>query len=76
VKSWSSPTVDIASSAVESEVTDSTSSTSEKSLSEDDSEAVDGAYSCLRGDEDRRCFFKNSGVNEGIDIGRGPLFLA
>lgn len=77
VKSWSSPTTEIASSsAVESEVTDSASFASEKSLSEDDSEAVDGAYSCLSGDEDRRCFFKNSGVNDGIDTGRRALGFA
>ena len=75
-KSWRSPTVEIASSAVDSEVMDSASSTSEKSLSDDDSEAVDGAYSCLRGEEDLRCFFKNSGVKDGIETGRSPFCVA
>lgn len=66
----------MASSPSDSEVTDSSSSTSEKSLSEEDSEAVDGAYSCFSGDEDRRCFFKNSGVKEGIDTGLGAVLFA
>ena len=54
LKSLSSPMTEMSSSTVESDVIDSSSSTSERSLSEDDSVAVEGSYSCLSGDDDRR----------------------
>ena len=66
LKSRSSPSVDTASSASDPEVTDSSYSTSEKSLP-DDSVAVDGSYSCFSGDDDLRGLLKNAGVKEGID---------
>lgn len=64
-----SPTVDTPSSfsslESESDVTESISSTSERSLPDDDSVAVEGSYSCLSGDEDLLPFLMKAGVNDG-----------
>ena len=59
----------MASLAAESDVTDSTSSCmSDRSLSDEDSVAVDGSYSCLSGEDERRCF-----MNAGVNVGRAPV---
>lgn len=55
------------SSSVDSEVIDSPSvRSSEYSLSDKEYDAVDGAYSCLSGEDGRRSFFIKAGVNEGM----------
>ena len=73
LKSLSSPIVEMApSSAEDSDVIDSASSRSDGSLSLRDSDAVDGSYSCLRGDEERLCLFRKAGVKDGKMLERRP----
>lgn len=62
---FSSPRTSKPSSPEDSDVIDSSSLRSEASLSDDDSVAVEGSYSCFSGDEERRVFFMNAGVNDG-----------
>ena len=63
------------SSAEDSDVTDPSSSESERSLSllTNDSEAVEGSYSCFSGEDARRCRFRKAGVNEGNMLDRRPI---
>jgi hypothetical protein len=49
----------------DSEVRDSASLKSESSLSDNDPDAVEGSYSCFRGDDGRLFLFKKAGTNDG-----------